>query len=213
VRFKPDVGLMSHESGFTDLGLGLKYALIDRPDSGFILTPHIRYEPDAGGHGVFQGMGDGMIVPGLSFGWATGRMHAIGAVGAQLPLDGDANSSLIHANLHVGTAFGRVLPFVELNGIHWTSSGNGMATVHLGNGARLSLSQAQQALNSGRFEGFDFANLGSEGVAGKDMFTAAVGARVALGRATSIGLSVERAVGGRKDLLEQRVSLMLAVEF
>lgn len=212
-RFKPDLGVMSHESGFADLGFGVKYALIDRPDAGFILTPHLRYEPDSGGHGVFQGMGDGMIVPGISFGWAAGRIHAVGAVGAQLPLDGDANSTLVHANLHLGTAIGRVLPFVELNGIHWTSSGKGTATVHLASGTRLTLSQAQQALGSGSFEGFDFANLGSEDVAGDSMFTAAMGFRVMLGERTNLGIAYERPLGGRADLMKQRVSVMLGVDF
>lgn len=213
VRFKPDIGAMSHESGFADLGLGVKYALVDRPDSGFILTPHLRYEPDAGGHGVFQGMGDGMIVPGVSFGLRTGDFHWIGGLGAQLPLDRDANSTLVHYNLHLGRTFGRVTPFVAFNGIRWTSSGKGTATVHLASGARMSLSEAQDALGAGRFEGFDFANLGSEGVAGDDMITGTLGVRVSLMRGTSVGLAFERPVGGRKDLMKHRVSLMLAIEF
>jgi hypothetical protein len=213
-RFKPDIGLMSHDSGFADLGIGLKYALVDRPDSGFILTPHLRYEPDSGSHALFQGMGDGALVPGLSFAWDTGhRAHVIGAVGAQIPLDPDANSTLLHYNLHVGYGLGWVAPFVELNAIRWVSGGDGSSTVHLANGSRLSLAQAQSALGSGSFEGFDFANLGSSGVAGDDMFSGAVGLRLALSDRVSFGFTYERPIGGRKDLMKHRFSVMGSYEF
>jgi hypothetical protein len=162
-------------------------ALIDRPDEGFILTPSLRFEPDFGDHDLFQGRGDGIVIPGVSFGWrAADHVHVIGAVGAQLPLDGGRNSSYVHYNLHVDDALSKgFVPFVELNGIHITSDGNGTTTVDLEGGARLTLSEAQAALGTGRFEGFDFANLGSEGARGRDLVTGAVGFRVpASARAT-----------------------------
>ena len=213
--FKPDLGLMSHDAGFADMSFGLKYALIDRPDDGFILTPSLRFEPDFGDHDLFQGQGDGVLIPGVSFGWrAADRVHVIGAVGAQLPIDGGRNSSYVHYNLHVDYAVSsRFVPFVELSGIHYTSDGNGSTTVGLASGARLTLSEAQSALQAGSFEGFDFANLGSEGVAGNDVITAAVGFRIPIGRKLSLGVSYERPVTARKDLLKQRVSIMATYSF
>ena len=213
--FNPDLGIVNHERGFADMSFGFKYALIDRPDDGFILSPSLRFETDFGDHDLFQGMGDGIVIPGVSFGWtAADRVHVLGALGAQLPLDGGANSSYVHYNLHVDYALTpRLSPFVELSGIHITSDGDGSTRVHLKDGTRLTLSQAQSVLRTGSFEGFDFANLGSEGVSGQDVITAAIGMRMAVGRRLSLGLSYERPITARKDLLKQRVTLMTTYEF
>ena len=213
--FKPDLALVSHDSGFADMSFGFKYALIDRPDEGIIVSPHLRFEPDFGDHDLFQGMGDGIVIPGVSFGWRMADdLHMLGAVGAQLPLDGGKNSTYVHYNLHLDYALTpSVSPFVEVGGIHWTSDGDGSTTVHLENGGRLTLSEVQSALGTGRFEGYDFANLGSEDVAGNDMITGMVGVRVQWTDDLSVGIAYERPLTQRNDLMKQRVTLMASYEF
>ncbi len=213
--FKPDLGLVSHDKGFADMSFGLKYALIDRPDQGFILTPSLRFEPDFGDHDLFQGHGDGVVIPGVSMGWAfADKMYFLGAVGAQLPFDGDKNSSYVHYNLHLDYALTPSLsPFVELSGISYTSSGDGSVSVDLQGGAQLSLAEVQTALDTGGFEGNDFANLGSPNVKGNDVITGAVGFRLQWSDDLSLGLAYERPITQRKDLLKQRVSIMAVYEF
>ncbi len=213
--FKPDLGLVSHDKGFADMSFGFKYALIDRPDAGFILTPSLRYEPDFGDHDLFQGHGDGIVIPGVSMGWALAdNVYLLGAVGAQLPLDGDANSTYIHYNFHLDYALTpKVSPFIEVSGISYTSSGDGSTNIDLESGGRLSLAEVQSALNTGGFEGNDFANLGSPDVDGHDVITGAVGVRFQFSDDLSLGLAYERPLTSRKDLLKQRVSVMAVYEF
>jgi hypothetical protein len=215
VRFDPDLDLVPRATGFADMTFGLKYALVDRPDSGFILTPHLRFEMDSGEHRLFQGQGDGSLIPGVSFGWAPGNgFYTLGALGAVLPLDGDKNSTYVHYNLHVGyRTQSNWVPFVELNGMTWTSSGDGSSAVPLASGGKLTLSQAQRALASGGFEGFDYANLGSRGVAGNDMITGALGVRFALGDRVWLGFSYEHPITQRKDLFQRRFTVMASYEF
>jgi len=213
--FKPDLSLVSHAKGFADMSFGFKYALIDRPDTGFILSSTLRFEPDFGDHDLFQGQGDGVVIPGLSMGWnIADGVHLLTALGAQLPFDGERNSSYIHYNLHLDYALTpRLAPFIEMSGITYTSDGDGSTTVELSGGAKLSLSAVQTALSTGRFEGGDFANLGSEGVRGNDVITGAVGLRYRATSDLSIGVAYERPVTSRKDLLKQRVSIMATYEF
>ncbi len=215
VWFKPDLGLVSHNTGFADMSFGLKYALIDRPDAGFILSPTLRFEPDFGDHKLFQGQGDGIVIPGVSLGWSpSDGVHVLSAVGAQLPIDGRRNSSYIHYNLHVDYAITpKLSPFVEVSGIRYTSDGDGSTNVHLQGGARLTLSEVQTALNAGRFEGNDFANLGSEGVRGDNVITGAIGFRFQATPDLSIGIAYEKPITSRRGLLKQRVSIMASYDF
>ena len=62
-------------------------------------------------------------------------------VGAQLPIDGDRDSSSLFYNIHLDEAFevsfipgaDYIVPFIELNGMVWLDSGDGSAKVDLKN--------------------------------------------------------------------------------
>ncbi len=65
VKLNPDRDLLDSETGYLDLGFGLKYALIDAPERRFILTPSLRYEMSNGTTDVFSGNGEGSGLRGV----------------------------------------------------------------------------------------------------------------------------------------------------
>lgn len=219
---RPKNPVVPDDEGFMDLMAGFKYALLELEGKRFILTPSLRYQLAAGNDRLFQGFGDGAFVLGSSVGWSPTdrfgveleRLHFIGDTGFYLPVDDDANSSFLYWNAHLDYDLGGFLsPFVAFNGISYTADGagtNGIDTDGLGS---LPLGTVQAALGTGSFEGFDIANIGSDEVAGNNVVTFAAGARVPLGRHWSLGASYERAISGRRDIFEQRVTFMTTYTF
>lgn len=211
---RPDNPLLSNQKGFFDLSFGFKYALIDRPDDAFIVSPSFRIDVPTGSSDVFQGNGDGVAIPAVSAAWGIDRFHAIGSFGSRLPFDMGDESTSIFYQLHLDYGVHEhIVPFVELSGHHWTRSGNGDLKVRLADGTKITLDQAQQALGTGGFEGADIANLGSHRVAGNNLVTLAVGARFPLTEHISIGGSYEFPLTSREDIFHQRATTSLLFEF
>jgi hemolysin activation/secretion protein len=149
----------------------------------------------------------------VSLGWGVDEGTLLANVGLQLPVDQDRNSTVLFYNLQFARPLGgRLTPFVALNGYHYTQEGDGEGTVKLGNGARLTLSQVQQALGLQGFEALDYANLGSDNVKHNDVITWAFGLRWRFSDRLSAGLVYERPLTRRKDVLQQRVTVNLLFE-
>lgn len=55
-----------NETGFGDIGVGLKYTMLEDKECGRVAAAHLRYIAPTGEHEVFQGYGDGFIQPGVS---------------------------------------------------------------------------------------------------------------------------------------------------
>lgn len=228
---RPDHPWLKNEDGFMNISGGFKYAVIDDRESGIIVTPSLRVEVPVGNADVFQGTGKGVFIPGVSFGWGPKDTHLIGDIGAQLPVDGDHNSSSVYYNLHLDQAIRTqfipgadfVVPFIELNGMVWVDSGDGSTKVDLkappAPAQHVPLKTAQNILHGAgvtrdhRFEGADVANLGSSGMAGEQLITFAWGVRVPLRNGISTGFSYERAISQRKDIFEQRATWMIDYTF
>jgi hypothetical protein len=212
IEMRPKLDLLDDESGYGDLGLGIKYALIDDPDRRFILTPSLRWEATQGSSDVLQGNGEGTWIPAISTGIGLGRAHLVGSLGMALPVDGDAESTLLFYGVQIGFPVGeRFTPFVGLNGLHYTDGGDGSTPIDTALG-QLSIDTVQAALGSGSFEGGDVASLGSRGVEGHDVIGASLGFRVRLTERLDLGFAYERPVTRRRDLLKQRVTLNLLFE-
>lgn len=213
VWFRPGHRLLHDQQGFFDIAAGFKYALIDRPEDRFILTPSLRFDVPTGSSDVFSGNGDGVAIPGVSWAWGWGDFHWVGNLGGRIPFDrGDESTSFFY-NFHFDYGVHpHFVPFVELNGTHWTDSGDGGLRVRTRIGT-LPLRVVQGALGTGRGEGNDVVNLGSEGVAGNDIVTLAVGARFPLTSHVHAGFSYEFPVTSREDLFQQRGQLTLSYEF
>jgi len=211
--FRPGLYLLDDQNGLMDHTVGFKYALIDMRDKNFIVTPSLRFEIPMGRRELFQGQGDGVFIPGISTGWRHDDLSVIADFGAQIPVNGDKNSTSLFYNTHVAYRIVKhFVPFVEVNGLHWTDGGNGSSIVETRIGP-VPIGLATTVLGKAPFEGADVANLGSTDIRGADLVTMAWGARIPIGSHLSIGASYERPITGRKDIFEQRATAMVLVEF
>ena len=211
-----DRQLLSDEDAFLNATVGFKYALIELPDQNFILTPAIRYEIPLGNDEVFQGHGDGLIIPSMSMAWGLDNFHVIAGVGGEAAIDRDRDSSSIFYNLHLDYAVAeRFVPFFEVNATHWVNSGDGSLPINTNGslGTEVTLNTAQAVLRTGAFEGADVVNVGSRGIAGDELVTLAYGLRMPLDDHVSLGVSYEHAVTGEKNLFKQRVTAMATFEY
>lgn len=219
---RPDNPLVHDHDDFMDLMAGFKYALVVDEENRFLLTPSIRYQIPIGSQRLFQGFGDGGFLLGTSLGWSPGdrfgidlsKLHAIAATGFFLPIDSDANSTYAHWNVHVGyAATPWLVPFFAFNGIGYLSGGDGDNPIDVRGVGDVPLDTVQSLLRTGSFEGFDVANLGSRSVAGNHVATFAAGTRFLLGEHWSLAAAYERAISDRRDIFDQRGTLMIQYAF
>jgi hypothetical protein len=214
--------LLQNNTGIFDMTLGFKYALFESKEHNFIFTPAVRYEIPMGSKRQFQNYGDGVFIPSASFRWGLADIgleggNVVGSLGGQIPADGDQNSASMFYNLHLDYGFKLdagvvkyIVPFVEMNGIHYTSSGNGTNPLYLKGGAIIP--QAAALPLTGPFEGIDVANLGSPGISGTDFITVGGGFRVPTTWGISFGVMYEGPVTSNKQIHDQRFTFMATWE-
>jgi len=214
MQLQPDLSLLDDDvAGWMNLMAGIKFSLIDLPEERFILSPSVRFQTAQGSPDVLAGNGNGIWVPGVSFGWGPGPVRILGSVVAELPLNGDENSSPLFWNLHVALPLAAgFTPLVELNGIHILDDGDGEMPVELVNGATIPIEDGFGALGIAPEEGNDVLNFGSQGVKGNDIVSVTVGARMQLMHELSLGVGWEHPVTRRKDLLQNRLYINLLWE-
>jgi hypothetical protein len=214
MRLSPDLALLDDEEGWLNLAGGFKYALVQQPEEPFILSAALRAEVPTGGEEMFSGGSDVIVIPSLSTAWGLEDLHLIGDLGGQIPTDSNEYSTSgfyhLYADYTVASWF---QPFVQLSGMHWFDGGDGRRPVKLNNGAVVTIDQATHAVGVGHFEGADVMNLGSKGVEGNDLITAALGMHIPLGRHMAVSVAYERPITQRKDIFEERVNAWMRFEF
>lgn len=210
----PDLSILDKEDGLMDLGLGLKYLLVSLPEHDFYLSPSLRFDIPAGSRSVFQGNGDGTIMPGVSAAYALfDRVHFLGNTGLQIPFDGDDQATMLFWNLQMDFEVVKwFVPFAGINAYHYLSNGDGDFQVETDIG-NVGLAAATNLLGSQDVNGIDYGNLGNKGVSGDSVVTLAAGARVPIGRHVSLSAAYEIPVTHQKDVIEQRVTTNLMFEF
>ena len=214
MRLDPDLSLLEDEEGWLNLAGGFKYALIQRPEDSFILSAALRAEVPTGSRNVYSGGSGVIVIPSLSSAWGLEDLHLIGDLGGQIPTDSNDYSTSGFYHLYADyTVAAWFQPFVQISGIHWFDGGDGHRRVKLANGTEITLEQATDALGLAPFEGVDILNLGSKGVEGQDVVTAAIGTHIPLGRNLAFSIAYERPITQRKDLFEQRVTTSIRIEF
>lgn len=202
-----NTALWSDESGFANLGAGLKYAFIYDPANEFVLSGTAVVELPTGNDDVFQGQGDGvvnLIVSGLKL-WDDFQLA--GAAGARLAISDDQSSSTFvsaHASYEVCRWF---IPLVELNWHHVISPGDGNPAFD---------SQAGGAVPAvATFEGSDLLNFGAANSGhNRDLVTAALGFRSRLSDTMDLGVAYEIPLTPEDDgIIEDRLTVDLVWKF
>ncbi|MDP4624006.1 MAG: hypothetical protein NWT08_02590 [Akkermansiaceae bacterium] len=202
-----DTSIWSAQSGFANIGAGLKYAFIYDPANEFVLSGSATFELPTGNDDVFQGQGDGvlnLIVSGLKI-WDDFQL-ASGA-GLRLAMDDTQSTSSFvsgHASYKVHDWF---IPLVELNWHHVLEPGNGTAAFN---------SQAGGAVpGAAAFEGSDLLNFGAQHAgSNRDLVTAAVGFRSQLTDSMEVGAAYEIPLTNEQDgIIEDRFTLDLIYRF
>ncbi len=206
VNMNPDHTLSS-ESGFANLGAGLKYAFIYDPVSRTAVSGTATIELPTGNSDVFQGEGDGtinLIVSGLKL---VNNWEFAGGLGVQIPFSNEQSTEgwlSAHASYEVCKWF---IPLVELNWFHVISEGDGTGNYP---------SQVGGAVPAViKFEGGDFFNIGAKnGSDNRDFVSAAFGFRSHLGKSVDAGVAYEIPLTNQKDsLMEERVTVDLIWKF
>jgi hypothetical protein len=213
VWIRPDSDLLGDREGFFNLAAGLKYALIEDRDAGFIVTPALRFEAPTGSSDVFSGYGDGEAIPSVSAAWGKKEWNVMANLGGRIPFDqGQQGNSLFYQLYGAWNLAAHFAPFVQLSGLHYLTSGDGKLPVDTAIG-ELDLDVATHALDLAHFEGVDVANLGSRGIDGNDFVALGVGAHVPISKHVTFSIGYERPVTSRKDVFKQRVTSNFAIEF
>lgn len=206
VDVNPD-NTASSESGFANLGAGLKYAFILDPVSKTALSGTATFELPTGNSDVFQGEGDGavnLILSGLKL---VDNWQFAAGVGAQIPFSGEQSAEAwisTHVSYEVRPWF---IPLVEVNWFHVIDSGNGTGNYP---------DQVGGALPAViEFEGGDLFNLGAVNSGrNRDLVTAAFGFRSRLTDSIDIGAAYEIPLTNDEDsLMRERVTVDLVWKF
>lgn len=190
VDLSPDAG--ADEDGMADIAAGLKYAVIDDPEAGLLVTPGAIFEFASGDEEVFQGNGDGLLRLFLSGGYDLDQLNVLAAAGYNMPLDGDAESTSFDWHGHVSwELLERLAPLIEIHGITWIDGGEALAA---------------------DFEGGDLINLGATDPDGT-VITGAFGLRYAATDALSLGAGYEIPITSREDLFDDRITIDIVLGF
>ncbi len=206
VDMNPD-DTLSEESGFANLGAGLKYAFILDPVAQTALSGTMSFELPIGNSDVFQGDGDGavnLMVSGLKL---VDNWQFAGGLGFQIPFSGEQSTEgwlSAHVSYELCKWF---IPLVEVNWFHVLDSGNGAGNYP---------SQAGGAVPAVlTFEGGDFFNLGaSNSDENRDFVSTAIGFRSRLSDSVDVGAAYEIPLTNEDNsLMESRVTVDLVWKF
>ncbi len=206
ISFRPDNPIpgtaFTNADGYSDLDVGLKYALIDDPAHEFLFTPILTYAIPTGGRNVFQGDNSGIFDVAFSTEKGFGMFHLIGNAGVRIPVDTDRNSTSLHYSLHADYYLNRFfIPLVEFNG--WT-------VLDSPRGNKGPLAAFDTALNT---EGADLINFGSTGLETSTQAAIGVGFRSKLCKYVDFGVIYEHTVTSPEGAFEQRVTTDLIIHF
>jgi hypothetical protein len=163
--------------GFSELWLGPKYTIIRNDESRTLLAAGLTFQIPTGSGRTFQNTGSLSLAPYLSFAQNffrtnAGSVNFMNTTGYALATD-NQRSDYLYTQFHFDydvLNLHKIFPLIEFNWTHYTQNG----------GARF--------LN---FDGNDLFNFGSRGVAGKNYFSLAFGARYKFCEGIQIGTAFQ----------------------
>lgn len=187
IDFRPDATLRE-TSGWANIAGGAKWAWLYRPEQGLASSLQLLYEFPSGDSDVWQGTGNGTIIPSILFLKACNRVQYSNVLGFRLPVDENDNSTQFFTSHHLGFHLTDWLyPMVEVNWFHVMDEGNG--------GPRFG------ALNAGIHD---------------DLVTMAVGCRIAVPKLTNTDVGVAWEFPLTDDettIMKDRLTVDLEIKF
>ena len=176
------------DDGWFDINAGLKYNLYARPCCQTLLSGGVTYELPVGSSRTQQGNGDGrfnIFLSGCTQCWGWNVMAARGFL---LPANHHEDSTLYFSSTHVDHRLGESDFFflAEANWYSYLASGDGPIQ---------------------GVEGGDLFSFGSRGVTGHDIVTGALGLKYKPNAGTEIGIAWEKPLSGRRDVLDNRLTV------
>lgn len=191
IQFSPEVG--KDQDGWADIAAGFKYALIDKRDAEFILTPGVTFEIPTGNERVFQGNGHGEWNVFVSAAKGFGNLHLTANAGGRIPNDFDEETAQAHYSFQIDYFTCKYfIPFAVINGFTVLSEGEALP------------------LDS---EGYDLINFGSSNAQGDTFATIGGGFRSKLTKRFELGFSYDKAFLNPKGLFDDRYTVDLIFHF
>lgn len=174
--------------GWANVALGLKYNLYANAAQQRLISIGSTYELASGSNSNLQGNGDGQFNIFATGGTQIGQYsHFVSAAGFRLPVDRAEQNQQFYWSWHVDRRL-RQIPLyglLELNWYHWMTSGtSGIDGIG----------------------GLDLYNLGSAGVSGQNIVTAAVGVRYKFTPLNEVGVAWEAPISNQRDIMDNRIT-------
>ena len=207
IDFNPDSTLTEAE-GWANLSAGFKWAFLYQPENAFAASLGVQVEAPTGNEDVWQGTGDGAIIPTVSGIKLFDRLQIADSLGFRIPFDSDAESTDFFANLHLSYAVTEWFsPVVELNYFRVLDEGDG--------GARFNSHVGGAVPAVATFEGGDLISLGALNADDNpDILTLALGFRVNPSPRTSLGFAYEFPLTEEEEnLMESRITVDCTITF
>jgi hypothetical protein len=164
-----DTDTFGKDTGWMDLAMGLKFALLVDEEKDFILSAGGRYTIPAGNRDVLKSLcREWSVFATAAKGWNDGKMNVIGNVNFRQPFNQADGNTIIswdgHFNTELFEDFSQIL---EIHGLHYTQNGERLA-VPIG--------------------GLDYANIGSQRAAGHMAMWGTFGFRWRIVEQVSLGV-------------------------
>ncbi len=207
VDFQAD-STLADTDGFANLSAGLKWTFFQQPDDGAAAALRLMYEAPIGEDEVLQGQGSGLIIPSLDLMQIIGPAQFATTIGAEVPLDGDDESTMLFISGHFSyEVLPKFAPLFELNYRRVLGVGDG--------GSRFPLHAGGAVPAVATFEGGDLFNFGAANASINPHFlSAAVGFRYRLLEWAELGFAWERPITDRTEsVMEQRFHIDAVIHF
>jgi len=186
--------IIEDATGYNDIAIGLKYALLVDHQNDFLLSTGLRWKLSNGHAKVLQGNVD-ELSPFISAYKGWGKWNFIADVAGRIAMDEHRGNHVLSWNFHVDYEVCKYFfPMLEIHGLHYLSSGD-----------RLPLDVG----------GLDYANIGSADVAGRNVYWGGIGFRVPIVEHLSWGAVYEFPLQDpqNNDIFEQRVTTNVILTF
>lgn len=207
IDLNPD-NTLSEESGFANLAAGFKWAFLYKPEDRLAMSLMTQVEIPTGNSDVFQGTGDGALIPSLSLLKLYDRFQFAETLGLHLPFDSDEESTTLFYSAHLSYALTeRFFPLVEVNYFRVLDEGDG--------GSRFGSQVGGAVPAVAEFEGGDLINLGAANAdKNRDLVTLGLGFRFRANEHIDLGAAYEIPLTGKSDnLMSSRITVDMVYRF